>query len=84
MSKDTISFINEMGEEEIFRVIEQTRFNGNSYLLTTAEDADDDEEVWLFRQAGTQGEEVCYELLEDDKEIEAVLMLFEAMLNEEE
>lgn len=78
---DKIVFVNENDEEESFFVLEQTQLNGNSYLLTSKEP--DDEEVWIFRQKGTDGEDVCYELIEDDKEIDAVITVFEELLSEE-
>ena len=80
---DEIVFVNEQQKEEKFFVLEQTQLNGNSYLLASKNPDDEEEGVWIFRQSSTNGEEVCYELLEDDREIDAVISVFEALLNEE-
>lgn len=80
---DKIVFVNENDEEEGFFVLEQTQLAGNSYLLASKNPDDEEDEVWIFRQKGTDGEEVCYELIEDDKEIDAVIAVFEELLNEE-
>ena len=79
---DEITVYNDDGEESVFHVIEQTQINGNSYLLAT-EDIDDEElDAWIFRQVRTDDDEVYYETIEDETELEAVIEVFEELLED--
>lgn len=79
---DEITVYNDEGEEAVFHVIEQTQINGNSYLLAT-EDVDDEElDAWIFRQIRTEDDEVYYETIEDETELEAVIEVFEELLDD--
>lgn len=79
---DEIKVYNDQGEEEIFHVLEQTQINGMSYLLATEEADGEELEAWIFKQVGTEGEEVCYETIEDETELEAVMGVFEELLED--
>ena len=80
--KDEIKVYNDQGEEAVFHVLEQTQINGVSYLLAT-EQADGEElEAWIFTQTGTKDEDVCYETIEDETELEAVMGVFEVLLED--
>ena len=80
--KDEIKVYNDQGEEAVFHVLEQTQINGVSYLLAT-EQADGEElEAWIFKQTGTKDEDVCYETIEDETELEAVMGVFEELIED--
>lgn len=79
---DEIKVYNDQGQEAVFHVLEQTQINGVSYLLAT-EQADGEElEAWIFKQTGTNDEDVCYETIEDETELEAVMGVFEELLED--
>ena len=79
---DEITVYNDDGEEAVFHVIEQTQINGNSYLLA-AEDVDEEElDAWIFKQIRTDDDEVYYETIEDETELEAVIEVFEELLDD--
>lgn len=79
---ESIKVYNEDGEEVELYVIEQTQVAGNTYLLATEDEDSEESEMWIFKQSGTGADEVFYETIEDDRELEAVAKVFEAMLED--
>ena len=80
---DKISFMI-VGEEEPaeFYVLEQTRIGGFSYLLVTEEE-DGDSQAWILKDLSADGEDqALYEIVEDDRELEAVASVFEQMMDD--
>lgn len=79
---DEIKVYNDEGEEAVFHVLEQTQINGESYLLAT-EDTDDEElDAWIFKQVRAEDDEVYYETIDDETELEAVIGVFEELLED--
>ena len=76
---DEIKVYNDEGEETVFHVLEQTQINGQSYLLAVE---DTDLDAWIFRQVRTEEDEVFYETIEDETELEAVIGVFEELLED--
>ena len=69
-----------MGSEMCIR--DRTRLGGADYLLTV-EDIDAEEmEAWIFKQTGTDGEEVCYQTIDDENELKAVSGIFKELLDD--
>ncbi len=67
-----------------FYVLEQTRFNGAGYLLV-ADSADEDAECLILRDRSEDGEaESLYEIVEDEREQDALLTIFEQLLEDVE
>lgn len=80
---ESIKIYNEDGEESEFYILEQTQVAGNTYLLATESDSDDEEaDAWIFKQVSTGEEEVFYETIGDENELLAVAKVFEAMLED--
>lgn len=79
---DKITVYNDEGEEAEFYVLEQTQINGSAYLLAVESEDDDDAQAWIFRQAGTDEDEVYYETIDDEDELEAVVGVFEELLED--
>ncbi len=72
------------GEEESaeFFVLEQTRIGGVSYILVT-DSEDEDGEALILKDLSADGEEeALYEIVEEDKELEAVSKIFSEMLED--
>ena len=80
--QDEIKVYNDQGEEAVFHVLEQTQINGMSYLLAVEESDAEELEAWIFKQTGTEGEEVCYEIIEDETELKAVMGVFDELLED--
>ncbi len=80
---DKISFMI-VGEEEPaeFYVLEQTRIGGFSYILVTDRE-DGDSDAWILKDLSRDGEdEALYEIVENDRELEAVASVFEQMMDD--
>jgi len=72
----------ENGEELEFYVLEQTRMSGVNYLLVTDSEEDDGECLILKDTSEDQDQESLYEIVEDEKELDAVLTVFEELLDD--
>ncbi|MCD7806680.1 MAG: DUF1292 domain-containing protein [Lachnospiraceae bacterium] len=72
------------GEEPIeLYVLEQTRLGGVNYLLTTEEETGDGE-AYILKEISQAGQELSYEFVEDDAELDAVGAIFASLLEDEE
>ena len=77
-------FFTPEGEEPVeFYVLEQTVIGGQNYILVT--DAEDgDGEAWILKDnPGENDTEAIYEMVEDDKELEALGEIFRKLLDED-
>lgn len=81
---DEIRVYNDDGGEEVFHVLDQTQINGNTYLLATEAADDGEPDAWIFRQVRTDKDEVYYETVGDETELEAVIDIFEELLGDVE
>lgn len=80
---EKISFVlDETGEETCFYVLEETRLNGTDYILVT-DSEDGDGEALILKDLSSDGEgEALYEIVEDDRELESVMGIFEQLLDD--
>ena len=69
-------------EEVEFFVLEQTKVNGNTYILVTDSEEDDAECLILKDTSAAEELESLYEIVEDDVELSAVLKVFEELLED--
>ncbi len=80
---EKIKFTFEETKEEVeFFVLEQTKVNGNSYILVTDSEEDEAECLILKDNSAAEEEESLYEIVEDDVELSAVLKVFEELLED--
>lgn len=80
---EKIIFTFEDTKEEIeFFVLEQTRVNGNNYILVTDSEEDEAECLILKDMSAAEDKESLYEIVEDDVELSAVLKVFEELLED--
>jgi hypothetical protein len=79
-----MKFTSEDGSEQEFYIEEQTRVNGRDYLLVTTSQDDDAEALILKDLSGDTNEEADYVPVEDETELEAVLKVFQEMLDDTE
>ena len=66
------------GTVEEFFIEEQTRIGGVSYLLVS-DSMEDEASAYILKDADP---EACYEMLEDEDELQAVYKVFEQMLED--
>lgn len=70
------------GSQEAFFVLEKADIAGVSYLLV--EDSDEEEAGALILKEIEQGDEITYELVEDEKELRIIGKYFEELLEDVE
>ncbi|MBP3459505.1 MAG: DUF1292 domain-containing protein [Lachnospiraceae bacterium] len=79
---EKISFVPEGQEAVEFYVLEQTRLGGVNYLLVTDQE-DGDAEALILKDLSKDGDtEGVYEIVSEDKELDAVAAIFEDMLED--
>lgn len=78
-----ITLINDLGEEEEFFVVEQTRLNNTDYLLVTVDETGDTDAYILKDVSAKEDEEAVYEFVDDDTELDALADIFAQLLDEE-
>ncbi|HIW49096.1 MAG TPA: DUF1292 domain-containing protein [Firmicutes bacterium] len=76
---ETILLTDEDGQEVEFAVIDAAEMDGVNYLLVVEADWIEDEnaEAMILKEVGSDEENIDYELVEDDEELEKVAALFE-------
>ena len=85
MSSEKLVFTYEdSGEQVEFYILEQTKLNGNTYLLVADSEEDDAECLILKDTSAPEDEDSLYEITEDEVELEAVLKVFEELLEDVE
>lgn len=78
---EKLIFQDEQGKDTEFYVLEQTRISGKNYLLVT--DSEEDGECLILRDtAEEQEKESVYEIVEDEQELDAVLAVFDQLLDD--
>ena len=79
---EKIKFQSPDGTVEEFYIEEQTMIGGVSYLLVS-DSMDEEATAYILKDvsAGTEPE-ACYEMVEDDEELQAVYKVFEQMLDD--
>lgn len=73
------------GTVEEFFIEEQTRIGGVSYLLVSdsMESMEDEASAYILKDVSKDTDpEACYEMLEDEDELQAVYKVFEQMLED--
>lgn len=80
--KNSIIFETEDGTEAEFYVVEQTTLGGVNYLFVI--DKSDDESFLILREndGADTDEMAAYDIVEDEKELEAVIRIFDELLED--
>ena len=80
---EKIKFTFEDTKEEVeFFVLEQTRVNGNNYILVTDSEEDEAECLILKDTSKAEDTESLYEIVVDEVELSGVLKVFEELLED--
>lgn len=81
---EKITFAGEGNDVLEFYVLEETRLNGVDYILVTeSDDEESDAECYILKDVSEDGDtEALYEAVEDDNELEAVMSIFEQLLED--
>lgn len=82
--ENSIIFKTDDGQDVTMYVIEEAKLNGNTYLLVSESEDDDEAVGYIMKQTEVSAAgEVSYVMVEDDNEIDAVAGLFEELLDGE-
>lgn len=74
-----------VGEEPVeFYVLEQTTVAGVNYILVTDTEEGDGDALILKDISGQNEEEAVYDIVSDDKELNAIAAIFENLLDDVE
>lgn len=80
---EKIKFVFDDTKDEVeFFVLEQTKVNGNSYILVTDSEEDESECLILKDTSAAEDVESLYEVVEDENELMGVLKVFEELLED--
>lgn len=84
LDKDgSLSFILEDGKEVELFVIEQTMIHGINYILVTDSDKEEGEsDAFILKEEVIDGDEIVYDAVEDDAELEAISKVFAELLDD--
>ena len=81
--EDMITMVTDSGESVDFYVLEETRINARSYLLVTDAPEGEDGECYILKDmSGQQDAEAVYEFVEDDRELDGLMGVFEELLSD--
>ena len=79
---EKIKFQSEDGTSVEFFVEEQTSIGGTAYLLVS-DSMDDEANAYILKDVSEDTDsEACYEMVEDENELQAVYKVFEQMLDD--
>ena len=80
---EKIKFLDSDTDESLeFYVLEQTKINGVTYLLVT-EDENGDSDAFIMKDLSEESEEESvYQMVEDEKELEAIAKVFSELLED--
>lgn len=81
---EKLIFQDENGEAAEFYVMEQTRISGRNYLLVADSEEEDAECLILKDLAEEEDRESLYEIVENAQELDAVLKVFDELLEDVE
>ncbi|MCD8250054.1 MAG: DUF1292 domain-containing protein [Lachnospiraceae bacterium] len=79
---EKLTFAGKDGDVMELYVVEQTRIAGVNYLLTADSEDEDGECLMLKDVASEQEPESIYEIMEDERELNGVLAVFEQLLDD--
>lgn len=80
--ENKVLFITSDNEEIEFTVLEQTTLNGKNYLLVVCDDNEEESEALILKEILTENEDVVYDIVEDDVELDAVSSVFAELLED--
>jgi hypothetical protein len=82
MAKESIIFAGVDGEEIPFYVVEQTTLAGVNYLLVTDSPDDEEADAYIMREIRDEEEQLFYELVDDQNQLEALSKVFVELLDD--
>ena len=76
-----ILFLDDDGQEIEFNVIEQTTIAGQTLVEDCEASSEDESVVLIMKEVQLEDDYVSYEIVEDDKELDMISDIFNALLD---
>ncbi len=80
---EKIAFLDDENKKVELYVLDTTKVAGVNYLLV-AESEDDDSDCYIFKEVNVSDDEICYEPVDDDRELEYIGKIFQELMDAEE
>ncbi len=80
--ENKVIFVTSDNEEIEFTVLEQTTLNGSNYLLVVCDEEEDEADALILKEISVENDDVVYDIVEDDVELDAVSSVFAELLED--
>ena len=77
-----IKFTTDEGAVLDLYVIAETKLNGKNYLLVSDSEDDEEANACILKELASDSKEVAYDIVDDDKELNAVGEIFNELLDD--
>lgn len=82
--QEKIVFTTQDNEKIEFYVLEQTMINGVNYILVADTIEDEEANALILKESANEADEIIYDVVEDDNELQAISKVFIEMLDDTE
>lgn len=82
--QEKIVFTTQDDEKIEFYVLEQTMINGVNYILVADSVEDEEANALILKESANEADEILYDVVEDDNELQAISKVFIEMLDDTE
>ena len=82
--QEKIVFTTQDNEKIEFYVLEQTMINGVNYILVADSVEDEEANALILKEIANEADEILYDVVEDDNELQAISKVFIEMLDDTE
>lgn len=82
--QEKIVFTTQDNEKIEFYVLEQTMINGVNYILVADTIEDEEANALILKESANEADEILYDVVEDDNELQAISKVFIEMLDDTE
>ena len=80
--QEKIVFTTQDNEKIEFYVLEQTMINGVNYILVADSIEDEEANALILKESAYDADEIMYDVVEDDNELQAISKVFIEMLDD--
>lgn len=80
--QEKIVFTTQDNEKIEFYVLEQTMINGVNYILVADSVEDEEANALILKESANEADEILYDVVEDDNELQAISKVFIEMLDD--
>ncbi len=81
MTEEKLVFTDDEGQEESLFILARTKLGENDYLLV--KESEEAEEAFILKLTEESGDDLIFDVVDDDDELEALAGIFEQLLDDE-